>query len=419
MLAECGQLMAAEWAAIRRGLAIGRPAHRPPGRQRKTPGHRTILAPSGGPSSRAASLAGALALLGVGVVLAKAGRERRTLARARVPRSPWLLIGEPPAAGLRRVVLGQLDLAIELLEGPLREGGAQTVHETRKSIKRLRALMRLLRPALGSKRFTRENSALRECGRRLSGARDAEVMVATLDAILERHPGLTRSAGASASVSSLRGELLAEREWGPGGPPAGARTQAEQLRAVAGELRAIRARVLEWELPERPADPAALSTPGLERIYRTGRRRRRRALWRRDLASMHEWRKSAKDLRYAAEALDRRLPAEKPDGKTGKSKSAQRLRTGKKGKSARRLRRVARRAERLGELLGEEHDLALLARLIRRRRKHFEGQKRTRKRLLKRIARRRRDLRRRALREGKRLYRRKPSAFVRRLRKAL
>ena len=120
------------------------------------------------------------------------------------------------------MILGQLSLAVELLEaypdwvgtprsesgglgstgghsqGPRSGGGqgagdpaqagARTVHETRKALKRLRALLVLLRPELGAKRYARENAALRDCGRRLAGARDAEVMLGTLDSLVRRDP---------------------------------------------------------------------------------------------------------------------------------------------------------------------------------------------------------------------------------------
>ena len=105
--------------------------------------------------------------------------------------------------------------------------------------------------------------------------------------------------------------------------------------------------------------------------------------------AMHEWRKRVKDLRYAAEILG--------------------------------LRPLARRADKLGELLGEEHDLVVLAGLLPPPgRAPFKGKrgKRARKALLKRIARRRRRLRKRALREGERLYGRRPKKFMRRVRRA-
>ena len=54
------------------------------------------------------------------------------------------------------MILGQLDLAVELLEAfPRRRPAAHTVHETRKALKRLRALLRLLRGELGEPSATR------------------------------------------------------------------------------------------------------------------------------------------------------------------------------------------------------------------------------------------------------------------------
>jgi CHAD domain-containing protein len=323
--------------------------------------------------------------VGVGVALARAERGRRaTTARPRPRRRPSLLPGEPPAAGVRRVILEQLDLAIDLLEGYPGKAGERTVHEVRKALKRLRALMRLLRAELGAKRYARENAALRDCGRRLAGARDAEVMVGTLDALVERHPA---QLAASRGVRALRAELVAERERS-----AAIRDLALREEVLA-DLRAVRARVLAWKLRERHRRPAKLLGPGLERIYRDGLRGLRRARRRGDPEAMHAWRKRVKDLRYAAETLDRG--------------------------GAKRVRRLARRAARVGEMLGEEHDLALLARTVRKRREHFAGERATRKLLLKLIARRRKRLHRRALRKGERLYRDGPKRFARGLRDAL
>ena len=61
--------MSAEWTPIRRRLAIGRIAHRPPRGGRKA-GHRSIVPPL------AATLAATLAMR-AGVALARAARERR------------------------------------------------------------------------------------------------------------------------------------------------------------------------------------------------------------------------------------------------------------------------------------------------------------------------------------------------------
>jgi CHAD domain-containing protein len=379
VLAERGEVMAAERAAIRRGLAIGRAAHRPPASRRKARGHAPIVTPLGT----------VLLMVGVGVaLLAKSQRGRRVAVPDRVPpdRRPALLAGEPYAEGLRRVVLGQLDLAIELLEDfdEAQTNGAYAVHEIRKALKRLRALLRLLHRELGAKRYARESVALRDCARRLAGARDAEVMLATLDGLVQRDP---HSLASSAAVQALLAQLLAERDAAAALVIGDRRVRGE----VLGELRSARSRAERWELRERGFK---LLEPGLEGVYRRGRRELRTARRRRSVEALHVWRKRVKELRYAAETLDRG------------------------GASYKRARGVARRADRLGEALGEEHDLALLATRVRERPRQFAGERKTRKRLLKSIARRRKALRKDALQEGERLYRRPPRRFVRHLARA-
>jgi CHAD domain-containing protein len=349
------------------------------------------------------------------MALARAERERRAGRRRRAQERQFALLpGELPVHGLRRMALGQLDLSIELLGG---DGGAPSenaVHETRKALKRLRALVRMLRRELGEEVFAREDAALRDAGRRLAGARDAEVVVNTLDGLLERDGRrLARRRG----VARLRRALVAEKE------AANARLLSDAaMRAdVLEELRGIRWRVAAWPLSGR--DGIQALEPGLQRIYRQGRGRyRRAAAGKGDRGrAMHEWRKRVKDLRYAAEMLERRDPA----GERGLSK--RRRRKAAKRARAQPLRRLARRADRLGEALGEEHDLAVLAGRLRdpgaAGDPHSDGApprlgRRNRKAVLKLIARRRRKLRAKTLREGARLYRRRPRRFAKRVRRA-
>src|SRR5271155_3852048 len=65
-----------------------------------------------------------------------------------------------------------------------------TVHDARKEIRKSRAAVRLLRVALGGARFHRENARLRAAARALNEARDAKVLVATLDTLRKCHPQL-------------------------------------------------------------------------------------------------------------------------------------------------------------------------------------------------------------------------------------
>jgi CHAD domain-containing protein len=336
-------------------------------------------------------LAAALALgVGVAAALAKSELKRRRRKRKRGSR-------------LKRLTLEQIDLAIALLEGRRAVPAQQTIHETRKALKRARALVRLQRGALGEGCFARNNAVLREAGRRLASARDAEVVVEALDALVKRHPKrLARSAG----VARLRARLVAERERAQ----AQARHGAEVRGVVLTELYGAREDLKRWQPAQGDAKTAR---EGLKAIYgagrkrgrlarkvqrsagrktkssarrkaksATGRNRRRRARMARSSAALHDWRKRAKDLRYAAEALE--------------------------------LRGVAKRADRLGEVIGEEHDLWLLEECVQRERRCFKGDKASRKELQRQIARRRGRLRKRAFKLGRALYGEPPKRFVRR-----
>jgi hypothetical protein len=75
---------------------------------------------------------------------------------------------------------------------------------------------------------------------------------------------------------------------------------------------------------------------------------------------MHLWRKRVKDLRYATEMLDRYDPARGRG--SGRGKRARRWpKRRRRGTETEAIRQTARRADELGELLGDEHDLVLLA----------------------------------------------------------
>lgn len=89
------------------------------------------------------------------------------------------------------------------------------------------------------------------------------------------------------------------------------------------------------------------------------------------------------------------------------------------GRDRKGARGPTRRADRLGDLLGEEHDLWMLAAHIEHHPDIFGEDSTTLNALLERIGRRRKRLRKRALRMGTRLYKRKPGSFTRRIGRSL
>jgi CHAD domain-containing protein len=255
-------------------------------------------------------------------------------------------------------LLGSIAHARAQLDGqPLSD---ESVHAARKALKKARAALRLLRPGLGEELFRADNRALREAGRCLSPLRDTKSQLDALAELRRRHPGKLRRAGLDALDAGLRAERMA------------ARAKLElQLQSCLARLepagRADFARV----------DPSVLED-GLRRVYRKGRKAFSRAGMRRTAEALHEWRKQVKYLHDALAALE---------GAAG-------------GKAA----KIAKRAEKLADRLGDDHDLAVLAQ-----------RRRAPKKLRKLIAGRRKKLQKRALRLGEKLYGRKPKRLAARL----
>jgi CHAD domain-containing protein len=312
------------------------------------------------------------AALGTGALAAKVVRDR--LSARGDPRQFRLRDGEPVPDGIERIACGQLDLSIERLDDHTDEDLGTAVHEARKSFKRLRATVRLVRDELGDEVYRRENVAFRDAGRRFAGTRDSQVVLDTLDAVSERYPREAPPAGFVGFRQTLADEhAAAQRRLRDGAAVA----------EVLSELHAARGRVPAWPLQREALDALA---PGFKRIYRRGRGAYRTARREPSSENLHELRKRAKDLWYAARIVRPALP--------------------------KRMKRLARAAHELSDRIGEEHDLAILLERASERRDRFDDE-RTVSELGALIERRRDELRREALSLGARLYRKKPRKIAR------
>lgn len=298
-------------------------------------------------------------------------RDRRA-ARAR-ERAYRLHADEAVPDGIRRIAAGQLAAAHEQLAGASGRALDEAVHDARKRLKRLRACLRIARDALGAQTYRRENAAYRTAGRRLSGTRDARVLLATLDALAERSPELT-----PAITGLLRARLNDEHERATDA------LQADDgaLAATLAELEEARARTASWTLD---GDGFAVLEPGLRRIYSRGRRRMRAAAREPTAENLHEARKRVKDLWHAAQIVRPARP--------------------------KKLKQLARRAHELADLLGDEHDLAVLRDYAERHPQCFADDA-SRLALVAAVERRRTALQRTALKRGRQLYARSPKRFV-------
>src|SRR5215216_8038221 len=110
----------------------------------------------------------------------------------------------PVADEVRRVARGRIDHALDELRGKSDSTREQAVHEARKDMKKLRALLRLVRGELGDRVYRTESTRFRDTGRELAGVRDADVMLATLGDLEERF-------GELPAGSRLRPALVAHR----------------------------------------------------------------------------------------------------------------------------------------------------------------------------------------------------------------
>ena len=90
---------------------------------------------------------------------------------------------------IARCAREQLDKAVTELSEGIGEDPVAAVHAARKAVKKERSLLRLSRGAMSPQLRRRENRALAAAARGLSDARDAEVMIETVDQLADRYVG--------------------------------------------------------------------------------------------------------------------------------------------------------------------------------------------------------------------------------------
>jgi CHAD domain-containing protein len=288
------------------------------------------------------------------------------------------------------MALEQFEIAEAGLRGiPDRETG---VHQARKALKRIRAVLRMVRDVLGDDVYRAENVVARDTARILSPVRESFVLARTLDSLIAVEP----SAISAATASELHNHLEAKHVQTAGAVLDDQDLMAQLLTSVTrAAARFARWPVMNVEVGTevidiKPTIPNRFGSlePGIRRVYRRGRNRLHDAERAPTKASVHEWRKRVKYLRYQMEALTPLWPAV--------------------------VGGLERSLNDLSETLGAEHDLADLGVLV-----HLEpaliSRDLDRNRLLAAIARRRAALQAEAFDVGDRVYTELPRAFTGRL----
>lgn len=178
-------------------------------------------------------------------------------------------------AGVRRIGLEQIDRALHQLQSGDEEGKA--IHETRKALKRIRALFRLVRPGLSSHVYAAENARYRDIGRLLSGARDSHVLIETVNKFETLTAGRTKSAFAAARNRLSRdetGEAATDRESAIAGAIAGLTEGREVMAGLVFKDTGIE-----------------VAIAGMARTYRRAARAFEQSYKTLDGEDLHEWRK--------------------------------------------------------------------------------------------------------------------------------
>jgi CHAD domain-containing protein len=272
----------------------------------------------------------------------------------------------------------QLDHAVGELSEGIGDDPVGAVHSARKAVKKERSLLRLARGAMPRKQRRRENRALRDAARGLSGARDADVMIETITQLSERFAGQLPESAFREVADQLERDRDERRDGGPTG-------SALDTRAVQ-ELGAVRLRIDDWQLTQ--GGWSAIES-GLLRSYGQGRRRLARAQRDPSLEDLHAWRKRVKDLWYQERLIG---PICGPA-----------------------IRGQAKDAHRLADLLGDDHDLGVLRQTLTRDHVAVAVDLDA---VVGLIDHRREELQTEAIQIGQRVYAEKPKAFRRRVRRS-
>lgn len=230
-------------------------------------------------------------------------------------------LDEPFDKGFRRIAREQLDRTIAELTD-VRVAPA-SVHESRKALKRLRALARLAAPAIGDRAFQRRNRALRRIGRLLSGSRDAAVIAETLAELV------APTQSGAAVLDAVRDQM--------NNPDAGRAVTLEADVAETVRLLLLKEAKQFAHMPFKGESFAAVQG-GLEHSYREARKALRLAYAAPSDDGFHELRKTVQWHWRQMNLLSRAWPEEFAT-------------------------RVAA-ARELSQILGDDHDLAMLRQAV-------------------------------------------------------
>ena len=271
---------------------------------------------------------------------------------------------------VRQVVRQRLDKALGLLDSLDGEGDQATiesaVHDARKRCKEVRSVARLVRASIGEGEFRTFNSAVRDAASELGPIRDSHAVLGAFDALLNQTGNQEEPSLAAVRRDQATEADRATRE---------AASDRDRIDRAQRLLRRARRNAHGWSVPG--GFPAVAT--GIATVYRRGRSTLAEARAEPSDEAIHEWRKSVKHLWHAMQLVEASAPCV--------------------------LSNLVEQLDALGDLLGDDHDLAVLVERL--------GDQSPR--AVELARRRQTELRATAFPLGAALYAEKPNAFARRI----
>ncbi|MEE4240383.1 MAG: CHAD domain-containing protein [Desulfopila sp.] len=237
---------------------------------------------------------------------------------------------ETVKAGIVRIAGSQISTAIEEIDDTELDRH-EVVHQIRKRCKKLRGLIRLIRPAFPE--YRKENVFFRDAAAELSEIRDAQSIIDSFDTLIKYNENK-----AAVPFEAVRRNLVERR-----------REIAENTSSLEAGLKNFRSRMVQarerimtWKITEEGFDAVA---DGFMKTYKRGRKAFTKAYEVPSAENFHEWRKRVKYHWYHCRLLRQIWPE---------------------------MLKVHRQtADCLADLLGDDHDLAVLKEILKRDSRHL------------------------------------------------
>ncbi|TIP26274.1 MAG: CHAD domain-containing protein [Mesorhizobium sp.] len=233
----------------------------------------------------------------------------------------------PLTGEVRRIFAEEIGKALVHLDAA-RDRPEQALHKCRRRLKKIRALLRLVRP--GDEIFcSTENQCYREVAALLAEPREATALIETIDRLAKNFPEQSADGG----LDAVRDTLVARQHELHGGAGLGAAIAAATAACEDGI-----SRIDKLALPDQPEQAADVLAEGARINLRRARKALDKAGSRGDADDFHDLRKAAKTHGMHLSLLGRLWP------------------------TPIKARRKA--VDELGEKLGELHDVFVLRNLL-------------------------------------------------------